>query len=72
MQDGAYDLNVTLRNQSVVGLNRRERPHLLLDAAGEPAFLTNGVSLTKPGGAAAGLMDWTYTGVFPIRTAAAR
>ena len=48
------------------------RPHLLLDAAGEPAFLTNGVSLTKPGGAAAGLMDWTYTGVFPIRTAAAR
>lgn len=64
-QNGAYDLNVTLRNGSVVELFRRERPHLLLDKAGNPEYLTNGVQACpydNQNGA-----DWTYTGAFPIR-----
>jgi len=61
LQDGAYGLNITLRNKSVVTLGRRERPHLLLDAAGNPSVLTNGV---QPAGA--GTEDWTYTAAFPI------
>ena len=66
LQDGAYGLNVTLQNQSVVRLERRERPHLLLDMAGNPLVLTNGVQSagfsSQPG------YDFTYTAAFPIRT----
>ena len=45
-------------------LVRRERPHLLLDAAGDPSVLTNGVQPAGLGN------DWTYTGAFAVRSAA--
>jgi hypothetical protein len=66
LQDGAYSRVVTLANGTRLTLDRRERPHLLLDAAGNPAYLTNGVSLTQFNRTWANLADWTYTAVFAI------
>lgn len=59
---------MALQNKTVVMLARRERPHLLLNERGDPAFLTNGVQSAGFSGAPG--KDWTYTGVFPICTTA--
>ena len=72
LQDGAYTLDVQVAQRgrhhsdvvTVVTLARRERPHLLLDQAGNPSVLTNGV---QPAGTGT---DWTYTGAFPVRATA--
>ena len=87
LQDGAYslDVEVALQDQgnstTTVTLARRERPHLLLDAVGNPIALTNGVQPPDGGsgggggggGATAGggvdTKDWTYTAVFLINSA---
>ena len=57
---GAYNSTVALVSGGSFTYKRRERPHLLLDKAGNPAYLTNGV---VPGVAA----DWSFTGVYAIR-----
>ncbi len=57
---GAYNNTVALVGGGSFTYQRRERPHLLLDKAGNPAYLTNGV---VPGIAT----DWSFTGVYSIR-----
>jgi hypothetical protein len=56
---------VTLDNGTTAALARRERPHLLLDADGNPSVLTNGVQST--GFSSAPGTDWTYTATFAVR-----
>ena len=47
--------------------HRRERPHLMFNAAGDPIYLTNGVAPFAPGTKERQQFgDWTYTAVFPI------
>jgi hypothetical protein len=85
VQDGAYSLDVEVASQdqdqdnsttstTTVTLARRERPHLLLDAVGNPIALTNGVQPPAGGGGGGGgsgvdTKDWTYTAVFLIKSA---
>ena len=46
---------------------QRERPHLMLNADGDPIYLTGGVAPWAPGTPGRWRFgDWTYTTVFPI------
>jgi hypothetical protein len=53
-----------LEGGGLYAYSRRERPHVLLDGAGNPAFLSNGVLPNHH-------KDWSFTGVFAIRPASA-
>jgi hypothetical protein len=57
----AYTKTVEAADGTSITYPRRERPHLTLDGAGNPAFLTNGV--THPPA------DWSFTLVQGIRAA---
>lgn len=58
----AYTSTVVLQNGSSVKLQKRERPHLVLDSSGTPIALTNGAGWP-------GDCDHVFTFVQPIRTA---
>ena len=58
----AYNTSVALEGgRGLYQYAQRERPHLLLDSAGDPAFLSNGV---QPAGHS---KDWSFTAVFAVR-----
>lgn len=61
----AYTTFVPLQGGRNVTVARRERPHIVFNAAGQPAFLTNGVqdNYGPPG------YDHSYTLVAPINAA---
>ena len=62
----AYDNRIGYEDGSVRLPARRERPHVLFDAAGAPTHLYTAVQDRWP--SAKALNDHTYTHVQPIRT----
>ena len=60
--NAAYNTSVALEGGGLYAYSQRERPHVLLDSAGNPAYLTNGVMPSHH-------TDWSFTGVFAIRPA---
>ena len=63
--NAAYNCSVALEGGGLYSYARRERPHLLLDEAGDPAYLTNGVLPTHRDGHQEN-KDWSFTGVFAV------
>ena len=65
--NAAYNCSVVLESGGLYTYARRERPHLLLDDAGNPAFLSNGVLPNHHSGHQEN-KDWSFTGVFEVNS----
>jgi hypothetical protein len=61
----AYEDTVELLNGTTIHLNQRERPHIVLDATGNPAALTNGAAYLND-------CDHVFTLAVPINTNSTR
>lgn len=64
----AYSLNVVFDDGTNTTFSRRERPQILIDAAGMPTHLVTGVQLPATEQPRGGRGDASYTLVVPLRT----